>query len=264
MIRPDTLRCSLHAVFAAAMLGCGGVESDTSRAADSAAAAPAPAPPAPQATHGTQAEREEATPARPARPRERDASARRVMLGDLDLTGVGHDRGSPTAPVVMIDFSDYGCPYCAQFSLETYPVIEREYVATGKVFFKYVPFLVGSFPGSAEVTRAAECAGEQGRFWPMMEAVYRAQKDWRKRGDQLPLVMDLARATSLDGGRFSTCYEGRTTDARTRRATEVANDIGVRVTPSFVVNERPIEGALGIVEFRKVIEAALLVEKSRQ
>lgn len=68
------------------------------------------------------------------------------MLGSTDLTGIGYDRGSVTAPVVIIDFSDFGCPYCGQFSLETYPALEREYVTTGKVLFKYVPFLVGMFP----------------------------------------------------------------------------------------------------------------------
>ena len=74
--------------------------------------------------------------------------------GGIDLTGIGYDRGSSSAPVVMIDLSDFACPYCAEFSKETYPAIEKEYVKTGKLFFKYVPFLVGSFPHSDEATRA--------------------------------------------------------------------------------------------------------------
>ena len=82
---------------------------------------------------------------------------RHVLVGDYDMTGVGYDRGSATAPVVLIDLSDFACPYCGEFSRETYPTIERDYVNTGKVFFKYVPFVVGSFPHSQEATRAAEC-----------------------------------------------------------------------------------------------------------
>ena len=186
------------------------------------------------------------------------------MLGDIDLTGVGYDRGSVTAPVVMIDFSDFGCPYCGKFSRETYPAIEREYVATGKVFFKYVPFIMGMFLNATEATRAAECAGEQGGFWLMLDRIYDAQKEWKKRGDPLPLLAGLAGAARLDTSMFSACYADRHTDARTKRASDIASRVGVRVTPSFIVNDRPIEGALGLAEFRKVIEAALMVETLKQ
>lgn len=189
---------------------------------------------------------------------------RRVLLGDVDLTGVGHDQGSLTAPVVLIDFSDFGCPYCGQFTRETYPAIEREYVRTGKVFFKYVPFIVGMFPNAAEATRAAECAGDQGRFWAMSDQVYGAQKEWRRGGDPRALLTGLAGEAGADTVKFSQCYSDRRTDVRTQRATGVANSIGVRVTPSFIVNERPIEGALPLADFRKVIDAALLLKASRK
>ena len=189
---------------------------------------------------------------------------RRVLLGDVDLTGIGHDRGSATAPVVVIDFSDFGCPYCAQFSLETWPVIDREYVATGKVFFKYVPFVMGTFPHSAEASRAAECAAEQGSFWPMLDRLYESQKEWKKRGDPRVLLTGIASVAGADTARLSVCYADRHTDRRTDQASNAASRLGVRVTPSFIVNERPIQGALGVEDFRTVIEAALLVAKARR
>lgn len=184
---------------------------------------------------------------------------RRVMLGGVDLTGVGYDRGSVTAPVVMIDLSDFACPYCGEFSLITYPAIEREYVKTGKVFFKYVPFVVGSFPHSAEATRVVECAAEQGAFWPMVTRVYEGQGQWRKGGDAYAVLSGIAGAAGLDTARIGSCYASRRTDVRTARASGIASDLGVRVTPSFIVNERPVQGALPIEEFRKVIDAALMV-----
>lgn len=184
---------------------------------------------------------------------------RRVMLGAVDLTGVGYDRGSPTAPVVMIDLSDFACPYCGKFSLTTYPAIEREYVKTGKVFFKYVPFVVGSFPHSAEATRVVECAAEQGAFWPMVTHVYEGQGQWRKSGDAYAVLSGIAGAAGLDTARIGSCYASRRTDVRTARASSIASDLGVRVTPSFIVNERPVQGALPIEEFRKLIDAALMV-----
>ena len=184
---------------------------------------------------------------------------RRVMLGTLDLTGVGYDRGSHTAPVVMIDFSDFACPYCAEFSLKTYPALEEEYIRTGKVFFKYVPFIMGSFTHAREATRAAECAADQDRFWPMLDRVYGAQREWKQARDPVPILAALAAAEGLDTSRFGECYQSGRTDVRTARATRAADDVGVRVSPSFVVNGHPVQGALPLAEFRKVISGALLL-----
>lgn len=199
----------------------------------------------------------------PAQPAPAHSGPRRVTLGDIDLTGIGYDRGSPNAPVVVIDFSDFGCPYCGQFTRQSYPAIEREYVSTGKVFFKYVPFIVGMFPHSAEATRAVECTAEQGRFWPMADHVYEAQKVWKSGGDPRLLLTAIAGVVGADTAAVSRCYSDRHTDARTARATDAANRLGVRVTPSFIVNERPIEGALPLAEFRKVLDAALLVKSAK-
>ena len=186
------------------------------------------------------------------------------MLGDVDLTGVGYDVGSVTAPVVMIDFSDFGCPYCSQFTRETFPAIQSEYVRTGKVFFKYVPFVVGMFPHSAEATRAVECAADQGLFWPMADHVYEAQKYWKGGGNPEPLLVGIAGVVGADTSKVSQCYRVRHTDARTARANDVTSTIGVRVTPSFVVNERPIQGALALADFRKVLDQALMVEAAKR
>ncbi len=191
------------------------------------------------------------------------AGPRRVTLGDIDLTGIGYDRGSATAPVVMIDLSDFSCPYCGKFSRETWPTIERDYVKTGKVFFKYVPFVAGGFPNSREATRAVECAADQGGFWRMMELVYEAQGEWRRQRDPYPLLSGIASVAGLDTAQVGACYASKRTDARTDRASSRANDLGVRVTPSFIVDERPIQGALPLAEFRKVLDAALLVRRSQ-
>ncbi len=188
---------------------------------------------------------------------------RRVVLGDINLTGIGYDRGSVTAPVVVIDLSDFGCPYCAQFTLETYPVIEREYVKTGKVFFKYVPFVVGTFPHAAEATRMAECAADEGRFWPMVDHLYEAQAEWKRARNPLPLLLGIGGAAGANVSALDSCFRSPGSAERTRRANDVARAIGVRVTPSFLVNERPIEGALPLAEFRRVLDAALLLEKTK-
>jgi len=164
----------------------------------------------------------------------------------------------------MIDFSDFGCPYCGQFSLETYRVIEREYVRTGKVFFKYVPFIVGMFPNGDRAALAGECAGDQGQFWPMQARLYARQAEWRKASDPAALFKASASELGLDATSFSACYARQKVHPRTQRANQVASTIGVRVTPSFVVNGRPVQGALPLADFRRVIEAALLLVEARR
>ena len=182
---------------------------------------------------------------------------RTVAIADTDITAIGYDRGEPSAPVAVVDFSDFGCPYCGEFEREVLPAIERDYIATGKVYFKYVPFVAGMFPNSIQATRAAECAADEGQFWQMHDRLYASQTQWKKSLAPFQLFQRDAEALRLDGQRFSACYVGQQSDRRTERATAVANRVGVRVTPSFVVNGHPVEGALPLPQFRKVLDDAL-------
>ena len=87
------------------------------------------------------------------------APARRVVVNGIDLTGVGYDLGSPTAPVVLVNFSDFGCPFCGSFARETYPALDQELVRTAKVFFKYM-------------VRTA-LGAENAEFGPSLRRIYR-------------------------------------------------------------------------------------------
>ena len=192
------------------------------------------------------------------------ARARRIEFGGVDFTGVGYDRGNANAPVVVIDLSDFACPYCGEFAHDVFPTIDRDYVQTGKVLFKYIPFVAGSFRHATEATRAAECSADQGQFWVMMERLYITQAEWKSGNVADAQMAALAGTMPLDSVKFASCYASRRTDARTARATAVADEIGVRVTPSFLVDGHPVQGALPLAEFRKQIETALLVASTRK
>lgn len=267
--------CIMLALFVnIAACAKGDVRGDSTRAISTppsrAAAAPTPAVVPPE-------RRDSALASVPANvPRTATASApvatkravapRRIMAGTIDVTNIGYTRGNPSAPVVVVEFSDFGCQYCAEFALQTFQAIDSEYIATGKVLFKYVPFLTGTFRNSAEATRAAECVGEQhaDEFWPMMSRVYEAQSGWKVRGSPDALLGTLARSARADSARFAGCYADRHTDARTSAATDVADKIGVRVTPSFLVNQRPVQGALPLAEFRKLIDVQLSAPRRQE
>lgn len=185
------------------------------------------------------------------------SSPRRVVINGVDLTGLGYDKGSATAPVVVVNFSDFGCPFCGSFARETEPVLVKEYVETGKVFIKHVPFVMGMFPNGRQAARAAECAGEQGKFWPMHDRLYDQQTAWKRSLAPFGVFRNYARAIGLDEPSFAKCYTGDMLHPRTARANDAASQFGVRATPSFIVNGRGVEGALPLPQFRMLLDEVL-------
>lgn len=174
----------------------------------------------------------------------------------IDLRRLGYDRGSADAPVVVMEFADFGCPFCATFALQTYPELHREFVATGKVRWKYVPFVMGMFPNGAEAARAAECAAEQGKFWPMHDRLYERQREWRGGGSPAGRMHGYAASVGADAGRFAACYREDRGGGRTRLNNHVSEQLGIRATPTFIVNGRMVEGALPLEQFRQLLRQA--------
>lgn len=168
---------------------------------------------------------------------------------------VGYSRGSPDAPITVIEFSDFGCPYCAMFALETYPELHREFVETGKVRWHYVPFVMGVFPNGAEAARAAECAAEQGdaAFWAMHDILYARQPEWRANREPAELFGRLASEMEIDADAFAACYRDDSPASRVTEATVLARRAGVNATPTFFVNGRRVQGALPLEHFRMIL-----------
>lgn len=185
-----------------------------------------------------------------------DAPARVIVHG-VNLTGVGYDLGDPTAPIVMVEFSDFGCPYCAQHALQAFPSLRSEFIETGKVFYKYVPFVIGMFPNGERAVRAAECAGEQGRFWAMHDSVYANQNAWKRGSEPDRVLGALARQTVPDAARWQSCYAADRRADRTRLANAGAARLGVRATPTFFVNGQLVEGALPLAVLRGGLNSLL-------
>jgi protein-disulfide isomerase len=184
-------------------------------------------------------------------------SPARVVLHGVDLTGVGYDVGDPRAPIVMVELSDFGCPYCAQHARETFPSIDDEFIATGKVFYKHVPFVMGMFPNGDRAARAAECAGEQERFWPMHDSIYVHQRDWKRGNDPDGVLGGLARQVVPDAQRWAACYAEDRREARTAAANIVARKLGVRATPTFFIHGQMVEGALPLPAMREGLNGIL-------
>jgi protein-disulfide isomerase len=171
----------------------------------------------------------------------------------VDLRRIGYAEGAADAPVTVIEFSDFGCPFCAMFAQGSYPELRREFIATGRVRWVFVPFVMGMFPNGAEAARAGECAGEQDRFREMKLRIYAGQNEWKSSRNATSVFAGYARELGLDEARFASCYREDRGGTRTRANNRAADALGVRATPSFLVNGRLVEGALPLLQFRMIL-----------
>lgn len=172
------------------------------------------------------------------------------------LHGLGYAKGSEDAPVIVVEFSDFGCPYCARFALETLPAVEREFIESGQVRWQYVPAVLGSFPNGVQAAITAECAADQGRFWEMHDLLYERQMEWRSGAEAAPLFGSYARLVGLDLEQFAACYAENRPAARLEANGRAAAALGVTGTPSFYVNGRPVQGAVPLEQFRTYLQWA--------
>jgi len=186
-------------------------------------------------------------------------STRAVLERALAPGAPGYDRGVARANVTVLEFADFGCPYCARFATRTYPPLAAEFVRTGVVRWRYVPFALGIFTNGDEAARAAECAGAQGRvaFGRMDDRLFVGQDVWKRAADPAGLFRSMAAGAGLDPARFTSCYAGDSAAQRVAAANALADQLGVRATPTFFINGRRVEGALPLEQFRAVLAEAL-------
>jgi protein-disulfide isomerase len=176
---------------------------------------------------------------------------------DLHVDSIGHDYGSESAAVHVIEFSDFGCGYCRQFHAESFEPLMDEYVQSGRVRWKYVTYVSGMFPNSREASVAAECAADEGRFDAMRDLLFEGQAEWKAAADPEPLFVAYARQAGAEPDRVAACIgEGRTRE-RVDAGTRLGLALGVRGTPTFVVDGFPMMGALPLEFLREVLDRRL-------
>lgn len=183
--------------------------------------------------------------------------AYRMEAQEVPLEELGFDYGSETAPIKVVELSDYGCGYCRRFHVETFPALLKDYIETGKVHWKYVTYVSGMFANGLSAAFVAECAGEQGLFKPINDLLYERQAEWKNQGDPFPVYDRLAEAVGADVEELNACIEEERPRERVRSGVVTGRNLGVRGTPAFVANGVPIMGAQPLewwVEFFATIE----------
>ncbi|PYO16855.1 MAG: disulfide bond formation protein DsbA [Gemmatimonadetes bacterium] len=166
-------------------------------------------------------------------------------------------KGRPDAPVTVYEMSDFQCPFCRSFALTTLPILEREYVQTGKVRLVYInlplPYLHANAFAAALV---ATCAARQGKFWPMHDALFQHQEAWAALKDPVPYLLALAdSAAGLDRARSARCVAEPAVAAEVRSDAARAAASGATSTPTFYMEGGLLEGAQPIEVFRAALDS---------
>ncbi len=182
---------------------------------------------------------------------------REVGIGD------GAVRGDPKAKVTMIEFADFQCPYCARFFAETLPLIDKEFIQTGKVRYVMREYpLINLHPYAYKAAEAAGCAGEQGKYWQMHDKLFQNQKNL-----EVTNLKEYAKSIGLDGQAFNQCLDGGKQAAKVQKDVREAQSLKVNGTPGFflglttsgnTIKGTYIEGAQPIELYRQLINSLLV------
>lgn len=182
-----------------------------------------------------------------------DSDGRTNRAGQNTFNPVGDDPalGPKDAPVTIVEFSDYQCPYCQRWYQQVLTRLLAEY--PGQIRFVYRDFpLTQIHPGAQPAAEAAECADDQGKYWDYHNALFSGNYAFDRAG-----FLQIAADIGLDAAEFTACIDSG------KHASEVLGDlqdgvsIGVQSTPTFYINGFKVEGALPYESFKNLIDQIL-------
>ncbi len=158
--------------------------------------------------------------------------------------------GPENAPVTIIEFSDFQCPYCGVWYKQVYKQLLASYPTQIRLVYRDLPLPM--HPEAVPAAEAAECANEQGAFWKYHDVLFEQQY-----GLDRAAYEHYAADLGLDATAFAACLDSHRYQAEIEADARDAGSVGISGTPSFVVNGRVLIGALPFSEFKTVIDEEL-------
>lgn len=165
--------------------------------------------------------------------------------------------GSEEAPVIIIDFSDYQCPFCAKFYSEMFPQLEVDYINTGKVKYVFRDFPLNIHPKAQYAHYAAECGKEQNKYWEMHGILFEKQSEWSKSEDIIETFISYADESGLNVASFKECLTSERYRDEVAKDKEDGISYGVKGTPTLIINGKIIRGISTYDQLKQVIEKEL-------
>jgi protein-disulfide isomerase len=168
----------------------------------------------------------------------------------IEVAADGPAKGPASAPVTVVEFSDFQCPYCKQ----VVPTIEQaleKYEGKIRVVFRQYP-LTSIHPQAFKAAEASLCAADQGKFWELHDVMFEEQKAL-----DVPELEEKAKRLGLDAEAFSSCLSSGKYTEQVQADLKAGVAAGVSGTPAFFVNGRPLSGAIGLDRLSEVVDEEL-------
>ena len=173
--------------------------------------------------------------------------------------------GNPDAPITIIEFSDFQCPFCAKFHMQTLPTIMDEYINKGTVKLVFRDFPIQSIhPNAVPASIAAECANEQGEFEQMYHMLFEKQKEWSNLETSYAITAfnQYASELQLNEEKFDSCIKNVKYIEEVQKDLNEGRTYGVTGTPGFFIGNEEIgfmelKGAQPFESFKKIIDIQL-------
>lgn len=173
-------------------------------------------------------------------------------------------KGSSQAPVTVYEMSDFQCPFCKRHSEQTFPILEKEYIETGKVRWIFINYpLVSIHPNAVAAAEVAMCAANQGRFWDAHRIIFRNQRVWGPLKDPAPFLVTILDSLRLKKPEALDCLRKGDTRAEIRSDAEGSARAGATSTPAFYIEGGLMAGAQPIELFRRVLDSIYAVKTAR-
>ncbi len=180
------------------------------------------------------------------------------------LTAKGHLEGSDSAQLEVIEFADFECPACGQFATIIEPDVRTHLIDSGVVSIRYVDFPLSMHRNTWNAHRAAWCAGDQGKFWQMHDAIYQSQDRWNTEATTKPdnVLAGIAQGLGLNMEAYNKCVDEKTFQAQIQANATEAESRQVDQTPTFVFGNRVIGGYETYDQFKANVEAAIAAKRA--
>ncbi len=170
----------------------------------------------------------------------------------------GYVLGRADAPVHIMEFADFECPACANYTVVTEPDVRKRIIDSGLAQVTYYDFPLPMHKNTLVASEAAACANDQGKFWEMHDRLFLGQGDWNGEAtsDPAKVMRGYAKDLGLDVDRWQQCVDQRA-HARDIQANKAEGDRHhVMETPTFVIGNRVVPGAIGFDELRAYVDSA--------
>lgn len=188
-----------------------------------------------------------------------DSLSDSLLIANADR---GRLMGRDSGAIWVVMISDFQCPYCKQWHDAAMDSVKRDYVDNGRVRVAYLNLPLQQHKHARAEAEAALCAGVQNQFWPYAAELFKRQQEVAGLPTVQPLLESMARAFKLDMGEFARCQQRQAIRALVESDIQQATKAGVRSTPSFLVGDFLVEGAVPYADFRKAIDTALVLARN--